>query len=675
MSTRPPPPKLPLISSYGNQICDSATETLYNAHNFRKFVVDNHLTTDDMCLTMARQISIMTTLKIKDKRPQISAKTLQAVRTSLANSKLKSTTFRTRYTKDDNDPLARRSVLLQCKQYTDNLSKAPRAPDATKAAETQGTKSKWTEIDLNASYDATMAGIDSHILSPRRLDTTLDELDIEPRTISPTGPTFEKRKRHNISSSSSDLSSGSIDGTKPDKKKPKALLGKFEPIRSKMIKLGKRLPNAQSVSKVAAKVYQQLTKGTSKLSVQQREATPNKIKPCPKRDLSPGSPDSETLSPEHKRPDFDYSSFSSMNSLDSSMISMHSSDFDTDTCSQIEKEITQDPPTTPRKPEVNGDDGTTVATATAMSPMPDISAKPRETSTPMTRPTKKDTVSDRPPPPPATEPEVSQVDKILDDLITSPIQIHNISDDLNDLGTIDLTTLTNNDTADPTPPNIGNKDPPPPPPPPPTHKGPARPNIQDTMQVDRENDKSHPQNVSMTDLTDSPNNKADNGNVAVADDDVAVPDIPPTAGPNQPRAKPYVKKVSKPSGNTPTPVPGRANQDKHWRSNTNRDQTRQKYIESAQANEHSPGKGPSHSEGISASQMTPSQTMARTIEISKVDKGKDRAFSPASPDSDIEPTPPIPKTAPKTAKKPNNKSTKIASSKRKLGCASAMHLF
>ena len=232
LRVNPNPPKLPLISSFGNQICDSATETLYNAHNFRKFVVDNHLTTDDMCLTMARQISIMTTLKIKDKRPQISAKTLQAVRTSLANSKLKSTTFRTRYTKDDSDPLARRSVLLQCKQYTDNLSKAPRAPDATKAAETQGTKSKWTEIDLNASYDATMAGIDSHILSPRRLDTTLDELDIEPRTISPTGPTFEKRKRHNISSSSSDLSSGSIDGTKPDKKKPKALLGKFEPIRN-----------------------------------------------------------------------------------------------------------------------------------------------------------------------------------------------------------------------------------------------------------------------------------------------------------------------------------------------------------------------------------------------------------------------------------------------------------
>ena len=131
LRVNPNPPKLPLISSFGNQICEFGhwDPCTYNAHNFRKFVVDNHLTTDDMCLTMARQISIMTTLKIKDKRPQISAKTLQAVRTSLANSKLKSTTFRTRYTKDDSDPLARRSVLLQCKQYTDNLSKAPRAPE------------------------------------------------------------------------------------------------------------------------------------------------------------------------------------------------------------------------------------------------------------------------------------------------------------------------------------------------------------------------------------------------------------------------------------------------------------------------------------------------------------------------------------------------------------------
>ena len=81
-----------------------------------------------------------------------------------------------------------------------------------------------------------------------------------------------------------------------------------------MVKLKKRFPNAQSISKVAGNMYHQLTKGTTKLSTQQREATPNKVKPCPKRDLSPGSPDSETNSPDHKRPDFDFSSLSSISS-------------------------------------------------------------------------------------------------------------------------------------------------------------------------------------------------------------------------------------------------------------------------------------------------------------------------------------------------------------------------
>ena len=91
------------------------------------------LTTDDMCLTLTRHLSTMTTLKINDKRPQVSDKTLQAVRAWLANDKLKPTTFITRYTTDDSDPLTHRSVRFQCKQFTDKLNKAPSAPDATKA--------------------------------------------------------------------------------------------------------------------------------------------------------------------------------------------------------------------------------------------------------------------------------------------------------------------------------------------------------------------------------------------------------------------------------------------------------------------------------------------------------------------------------------------------------------
>ena len=160
----------------------------------------------------------------------------------------------------------------------------------------------------------------------------------------------------------------------------------------------------------------------------------------------------------------------------------------------------------------------------------------------------------------------------------------------------------------------------------------------------------------MTDLTDTSNNKAVNGNVAVCDD-VAMPDITTTAGPNHPRANLNKKTNGKASGKSH--IPGRANQDMHWRSKVNREITKQKYIDSAKANDHSPGKGPSHSEGISLSEMTPSQTMTHTIEISKVVKGKDRTFSPASPDSDVEPTPPIPKTAPKPVKKKQvNKSSK-----------------
>ena len=158
-----------------------------------------------------------------------------------------------------------------------------------------------------------------------------------------------------------------------------------------------------------------------------------------------------------------------MSSLDSSVISMHSTDFDMDTCSQIERDISQDPPTTPLKPEVNGNDDTTAATAAVMSPMPDISTKPIETSTRMARPTTKDTVSDppppppppqrtrclippppTPPPPPTTEPEVTYVDQFLEDLVVNPIQIHDLSDDFNDLGTIDLTNLANDDTSEPT---------------------------------------------------------------------------------------------------------------------------------------------------------------------------------------------------------------------------------
>ena len=353
---------------------------------------------------------------------------------------------------------------------------------------------------------------------------------------------------------------------------------------------------------------------THKLSLAQREATPNKDKPCPKRDVSPGTPDSDLASPERKQPviskfklDFTDSDIDT-----SSSISVHSSDFDSDMCSKLKKDLTEALTTSQAD-----DGGVTTATADVTSSMPDIKV-PITTSTPA-RPNIQDTV---------------------------PFPLTSTMIDLDELDS------NLNETPEPTPPTTLDQDIPSP------TMSLASPNTQDTVPDTRDNSTSHPQNISMTDISDNDNDKAGTTNVAVADDDVAVPDMAPTAGPNPPRAQPVTDKASKPSGNTPTPVPGRANHDLHWRSKVNRNLIMAKYIASAKANTHSPGKGPSHSEGISLSQMTHSQTLARTIEISKVDKGKDRAYTPASPDSDAEPTPPIPKTAPKSAKKPHNKSSK-----------------
>ena len=86
-----------------------------------------------------------------------------------------------------------------------------------------------------------------------------------------------------------------------------------------------------------------------------------------------------------------------------------------------------------------------------------------------------------------------------------------------------------------------------------------------------------------------------------------------------------------------SPNASRADNDKNWRSTENRDvdQIRELYSNSANANLHSPGKGPSVSNGISLSQMTPEQ-LHRTLTVSKVDTGRGWHTRPASPGSDLD---------------------------------------
>ena len=107
----------------------------------------------------------------------------------------------------------------------------------------------------------------------------------------------------------------------------------------------------------------------------------------------------------------------------------------------------------------------------------------------------------------------------------------------------------------------------------------------------------------MTNVTDNNRGKSES-------DDVAVTDNLTTSGPSKTMTNPISKTNGKPSGKTHKP--SRAETDKHWRSNLNREQIRQVYIDSAKAGNHAPGKGPSCSDNISLSQMTSEQQLART---------------------------------------------------------------
>ena len=87
-----------------------------------------------------------------------------------------------------------------------------------------------------------------------------------------------------------------------------------------------------------------------------------------------------------------------------------------------------------------------------------------------------------------------------------------------------------------------------------------------------------------------------------------------------------------------SPNASRADNDKNWRSTKNRDvdQIRELYSNSANANSHSPGKGPYVSNGISLSQMTPELQLHRTLTVWKGDTGRGRQTRPASPGSDLD---------------------------------------
>ena len=691
-----------------NTTYDQAFENVYL---IRKFLVKHRVTSDDMCMLILRQIDNMTSPP-KTMRPRPTESVIEAVRSSLASEKASrlEITMKQTTTVDDSGltekMYAKNNQLAECQKCLDDSPKpcnAFRGSEAHCAADPQETDIPHirTDISLYDSFSEVMENIESKVLSNSQLDQTMSELDIKSEpgvdkplilgtahtvtidNITPVKPGIDspvlagnvplpepkhgkdKRKRCNNSNSSiSDTSSGSPGLVKQTKKKSKVKTDKWIP---NMITLKRRGITALTV--MADKASKQFTRQMKKLSNQQLEATPNKTKPLSKRDLSPGTPDSETASPEPKKLDFntspehkklDFDSFVSTNdsyyNIDSSSSSTGKSETErthenpaktnkiipmgdgarASAVADVLYPLVGESPTTPDKTTSNGDK--TPAIAEALSPLPDIKpVKPLTASTPiipdnakieiLTRPNFPDIVSETPALATQSEPVITITSedqtrpKITDTVPESPTQpdseheVMEVIDLVNDSKTRPRSkdTVSYHENNDPGKDNIAQA----------KSKADLDTNWPDT----REHSLSQPQNASMTNVTDNNRGKSES-------DDVAVTDSLTTSGPSKTMTNPISKTNGKPSGKTHKP--SRAETDKHWRSNLNREQTRQVYIDSAKAGNHAPGKGPSCSDNISLSQMTSEQKLARTLAISEVDTGKGRAKAPDTSDSDLD---------------------------------------
>ena len=370
----------PKINYKGNKISDSKIKLDRDIHLIRKFLSDNRLPSDDSITALTRVMNTICPVKFpKRKTTSKTVKDLIKANLDAYNKALNANISKhggildyylapkSTYTRDDSDLLTRRATIFKTKSLAQQLRSDTTGTDPDMAAEPQATDINVdatapkhdkvrTDISLDDSFGQTMGDLDSHVLSPIQLDTTINELGTRsyakvansPGNYSPAlaakspvpGP--DKRKRNNISASSNSDTSSDAPGLKNVKKRSRPASKIpicWGPITCRQVKL-RQVRKCITISKLAEFERQKIE--THKLSLAQREATPNKDKPCPKRDLSPGTPDSDLASPERKQPvisrfNLDLTDTDMDNS---SIISVHSSDFDSDICSKLEKDLT-----------------------------------------------------------------------------------------------------------------------------------------------------------------------------------------------------------------------------------------------------------------------------------------------------------------------------------------------
>ena len=577
-----------------------------------------------------------------------------------------------RYTQDDSDLMKSLASKQSIKRQAKTELQTPGSTDAPMAAEPQGTDPIVTDLDLNDSCSESFAEIinntKSYVIPPDEIDhikteildlpTGLDKpiigtahpaniVSITPvisgtdspvLTVNTPPPGTDKWKRgSNTSSSISEVIIGSpIPTKKRITKKPKS--DKYVPKFTTLERSGPLTALTNMATDMHSKVTRKIANQIKKLTQTQREATPNISKTKPKRDISIGSPvsDIDLASPEHKKHDFD---LPTPEKLD---FSTSLEDFSNDTsnhslmANQMKDNSLSKSPFTRVKPSSNGD--MAPALVEALSPMLEIKPiKPISASTPIipdktktdttTCPNSPDTVSENPPPPiiilDNDEARPNTTDTVPTQAITEPevMEIVDLTIDKSKTPSDGTRTPAKTDALAPPPENQSIKQA--------KTNTPAimaRPDSPDTVSAQAI---TEPEVMEIVDLTTDKSKTQSDGTRTPAKTDAPAP---PPESQSIKQAKTCTSAIHS------SPNVSRADNDKNWRSTENRDvdQIRELYSNSANANLHSPGKGPSVSNGISLSQMTPEQQLHRTLTVSKVDTGLGRQTRPASPGSDLD---------------------------------------
>ena len=193
-------PGTPKVGFNGNTISDPKIKTDQDIHLIQRFLSANQLPSDDSFMALTRVMNTICPIQFpKRKTTSKSVKKLIKANldayTKVINDKItkhKGTIDdypapKSRFTRDHSDILARRATIFRTKSLAHQLRSDPTGSDPDNAAEPQVTDINTdatapghdhirTDISLDDSFGQAMGNLNSQVLSPVQLDTTINEL-------------------------------------------------------------------------------------------------------------------------------------------------------------------------------------------------------------------------------------------------------------------------------------------------------------------------------------------------------------------------------------------------------------------------------------------------------------------------------------------------------------------